>query len=231
MKFSTLTVLALISGASAFVPSTIQNRFAVKNTPSIIQQIQTAPTALHMADGPSDIPQKKSRKEQLIEEIEAKTQAASVRRLALEAELAASEAERINLLKEAERISKLSEPRTIDFGAAGQMGPLLAGGLAAAVGARQALGNRSEMQDEFKRKQQIARAAAEQDAKNRAASEARIQATKSAVSIFFFLMYTFFHLTGYSFLIMINSVSCFLRHLWSEEWRQLEQQPMLRTVL
>ena len=183
MKFTTLTVLAFLSGAAAFVgPSNVQNRVGVgaKNANlSLKQKIQTAQTVLFMADGPTP---KKSKKEQLIEEINAKSLEAEARRQALEAELQAAEAERLRLLKEAERAAKLPDARPIDFGAAGGSVPLVAGGIAAAVGARQALQGRAEMQEEFKRKQQIAKAAAEQDAKNRAAAEARKQSLQNAVS-------------------------------------------------
>lgn len=187
MKFSQLTLLTLIYGTSAFVPSNVfKNGFAVQKTPQTLsQKFQDAPTILRMADfsNPGESPKKKTRKEQLIEELETKTQQAATRRRALEAELEAAEAERLKLLKEAERAAKLPDP--VNFGAAGGSVPFLAGGIAAAIGARQALAGRGEKMEDLKREQQIAKAAAEQDAKNRAAAEARNQAAQSAVSLFY----------------------------------------------
>jgi len=192
MKFSTLTVLALIStGASAFGPSTANNRFAVRNI--AIRESQSLPvahgfhtaTVLRMADANNSdpAPKKKTKKEELLEEIEESVRKAEARRVALEAELAAAEAERKVLLEEAEKaaaIPDFPEPNNVSAGniATG----LAAGGIAAAVAARSGLEGRSKKVEEEKRKAAIAKAAAEQDAKNRAAAEARAAATKSSVS-------------------------------------------------
>ncbi len=206
MKFSTLTVLALISGTSAFVAnpsSNSQNRFLQKNIPWR-KQVDIVPqrSALRMAEGPYEFdgkPKKKTKKEQLLEEIETKSREAEIRRQALEAELAAAEAERLKLLQEAEKASRLPDARPIDFGAVGGAVPLVGAALTAAVGARQALQGREEMQKEAIRKQQIAKAAAEQDAKNRAAAEFRQQAVKGSVSFAYIFLTTFLTLSCFAF--------------------------------
>jgi hypothetical protein len=114
---------------------------------------------------------------------------AEERRLALEAELAAAEEERIKLLKEAERAASIPEPREpLDLSGAAGAVPLVAGGVVATVAARSALEKRSERMEEVKRKQAIAKAAAEQDAKNRAAAEARKKAAKNSVSLFDYIL-------------------------------------------
>jgi colicin import membrane protein len=191
MRFSTLSVLALIAtGASAFGPSTADNRFAVRNI--VIRESQSlqvaqsfhAATALRMADGnKSDpAPKKKTKKEELLEEIETSVRKAEARRAGLEAELALAEAERKLLLEEAERAAAIPDFAEGGVSAGGIATGLAAGGLAAAVAARSGLEGRSKKVEEERRKAAIAKAAAEQDAKNRAAAEARAAATKSSVS-------------------------------------------------
>lgn len=210
MRFSSLTLLLLLSpGTLAFGPSSVHDRFAIRNIPmrrgeshskhSRLTPSTTHTTSLKMADeNPSDKPKKKTKKEELLEEIEANVRKAEERRLALEAELAAAEEERIKLLQEAERAASIPEPREpLDLGGAAGAVPIVAGGVVATVAARSALEKRSERMEELKRKQAIAKAAAEQDAKNRAAAEARKKAAKNSVSLF-------------NYILMLMVVRCFL---------------------
>lgn len=198
MRFPTLTILALIStGASAFGPPIANNGFVVRHMSiresqslPLAQRFPTATaTSLHMAvsDKTNEPPRKKSRKEELLEEIEESVRRAEARRVSLEAELAVAELERKKLLEEAERAAAIPDlPELGEFNAAAVAVPLAAGGLAAAaVAARSGLEQRSKKVEEERRKKAIAKAAAEQDARNRAAAEARGKAVKSNVSFYF----------------------------------------------
>lgn len=182
MKFSSLTLLALISSTSAF--STFHVNKVIKNERSNILPFPT----LNMAESdgdkvekPAPKPKKKSKKEQALEEIEESVRKAEERRLALEAELAAAEAERLRLIAEAEKAAKAPEPGSLDFGTAAGV---LAGGLTTAAAARGALGARSEVQQEKRKQRELERAAAEAEAKRKAAQAARAESIKKNVSFY-----------------------------------------------
>ena len=181
MRFSSLTVLALVaSGASAFTPASVQSRFVLPNMP--LRKLVSLNMAADNKIDTSTTARKKTKKEELLEEINQSVRAAEARRQALEAELAAAEVERIDLLKKAERAAATPEPREVDFSGFSGAASLIVGSAVAAVAARSTLENRGEKQEEFRRKQQIAKAAAELDARNRAAAEARTEAAKNSVS-------------------------------------------------
>ena len=186
--------------------------------------INTA-TALRMADGMdrwqeqyNPAPKKKTKKEELLEEIELSVRKAEARRAGIEAELAAAETERKVLLEEAGRAAAVPEFPQLssvsadidsivtglkkvleeaeraavipDFpqlsnGSAGGIVGLAAGGLAAVVAARSGLEGRRKKVEE-KKKAAIAKAAAEQDALNRALAEDKAYSAKRSVKFNFF---------------------------------------------
>lgn len=186
MKFSSLTLLALISSTSSF--STFHVNKVIKNERSNVLHFPT----LNMAESDGDKvekpspkapkPKKKSKKEQTLEDIEESVRKAEERRLALEAELAAAEAERLRLIAEAEKAAKAPEPGSLDFGTAAGV---LAGGLTTVAAARGALGARSEVQQEKQMQRELERAAAEAEAKRKAAQAARAESIKKNVSFRF----------------------------------------------
>ncbi len=180
MRFSSIAVLALAASANAFSPQSLKARFAVRDVP--MRKHGFAP--LRMADeNPSESAKKKSKKQEQLDAIEESMRTAEARRKALEEELAAAEAERIKLEEEAERAAKLPDPpEPGDLSAVRGAATLLGGGAAAAVGARSALQGRERFIAEQKRKEQIKKAAAEQDAKNKAAAAAREARKGSTVS-------------------------------------------------
>ena len=188
----------------------------------------TTTTALRMADGRwqeqyNPAPKKKTKKEELLEEIELSVRKAEARRAGIEAELAAAETERKVLLEEAGRAAAvpefpqlssvsadsivtglkkvLEEAKVVleeaeraavipDFpqlsnGSAGGIVGLAAGGLAAVVAARSGLEGRRKKVEETK-KAAIFKAAAEQDALNRAFAEDKAYSAKSSVRFNFF---------------------------------------------
>ena len=166
MRFSSLTVIALLtSESSAFtVPGVIQNTF-IKNAGVPIHRRDGV--ILQMADEKPS-----SKKEEKLKSIQESLAAAEAKRLALEAELAAAEAARLQLELEAEKAAAAPEPLDLPSITSGPV-PLVTGAVVAAAGARSALQNRGQVQDEKKKQEAIKKAAAEQDARNRAAAAAK----------------------------------------------------------
>lgn len=189
MRFSSLTVLALVSSmGTAFSPNAFKGRFAVQNIP----MRRKGSSSIFMAaddynmDTKSDPPKKKTKKEEQLDAIEASMRQAEARRKALEEEFAAAEAERIKLEEELAKAAAMPEPKEPgEGGGLASAATVVVGGVAVAAGVRTALQGREKFAAEQERKEQIRKAAAEQDARNKAAAAAKEAATGSAVSIWF----------------------------------------------
>lgn len=168
MRFSTLTVIALLSSnVSGFTPSTFINRSNIGN--AAFNQRRNGGVALQMAD------EKLSKKEERLQSIQESLNAAEAKRLALEAELAAAEELRKQLEEEAEKAANAPEPIDIAGVSVGPL-PLVGGAFVAAAGARSALQNRESVKERKEKEEAIKKAAAEQDARNRAAAAAKARA-------------------------------------------------------
>lgn len=200
MRFDRLTVFALLAAdATAFTIPSLRNPGGKPNNShrqygGWSSKSRTS-TSLFMAN------EKLSAKELKLKAIQEELDAALARKLALENELAAAEKARIKLEREAELAINAPDPITLPPGVA----PIAGGGIVALAAVRAVLSGRDEVKEEAKSTQAanvanvkpskkptpppvkndaaIKRAAAEQDARNRALAASKASKDKSSATV------------------------------------------------